>query len=133
MHFEHTDGLNYANIELRRSDQLFDWNKVKINVTEGLGAGILYPRTNTALLGHESYDEFHLTGYGINMVVGLNATFFNAFFIQSEFRGGYINMPNIRTTQSINDSASQNFLFSQVNVVFGGIVNLGGKKKNSQY
>jgi len=128
--FEHTDGLNYANIEVRRSDQLFDFNKVKINATGGLGGGILIPKTNTTLLNKERYDEFHLSGYGLNAVIGLNMTFFNAFFIQSELRGGYINMPSIRTTISTDDSASQSFFFSQLNIVFGGVINLN-KKANT--
>ncbi|RLD20308.1 MAG: hypothetical protein DRI69_06585 [Bacteroidetes bacterium] len=127
--FEHTDGLNYGNIEVRRSDQLFDFNKVKINLTEGLGGGMLIPRTNTTLLNKERYDEFHMSGFGLHGVVGINATFFNVFFIQSELRGGYINMPDIRTTISTNDSASQSFFFSQLNIVFGGLINLNKKTK----
>ena len=127
--FEHTDGLNYGNIEIRRSDQLFDFNKVKININEGLGGGMLVPRTNTTLLNKERYDEFHTSGYGFHGVVALNVTFFNAFFVQSEFRGGYINMGDIRTTISTDDRASQSFFFSQLNIVFGGIINLNKKTK----
>ena len=129
LQFEHTDGLNYANIEGRRSDQLIDFNKVKINITEGLGGGALIPRTNTTLLNNERYDEFHLSGWGIHGVVGVNATFFNVFFVQSELRGGYANMPDIRTTMSTNDSASQSFFFSQLNIVFGGLINLNRRSK----
>ena len=37
LQFEHTDGLNYINFEFRRFDKIFDLNKVKINLAEGLG------------------------------------------------------------------------------------------------
>jgi len=117
--FEHTDGLNYINVEFRRFDEIFNLNHVKINLTEGLGAGFLFPKTNTKLLNYERYDKFHITGYGFSAVVGLNLAIYKHFFIQSELKGGFINMPNIRTTISDLDKAEQSFFFSQVNIVFG--------------
>jgi hypothetical protein len=125
--FEHTDGLNFINVELSRVDDigkyLFNWDsdKIQINLTEGLGLGALYPKTNTSLLGNKRYDEFHVSGYGLSAKAGLNITFLKYFFIQSELKGGYINMQDIRTTQSPLDSASQDFLFLQTNLVIGGI------------
>ncbi len=127
--FEHTDGLNYVNTDFRRHDEIFSWNKVKINLNEGIGVGVLFPKTNTKLLDYERYDEFHVTGFGISGVVALNINFFKYFFVQSEFKGGYINMPNIRTTLSSSDSASQDFFFTQLNIVFGAVINLKGNKK----
>ncbi|MDX2430123.1 MAG: hypothetical protein QNK35_04265 [Bacteroides sp.] len=125
--FEHTDGLNYLNVEFRRFDNIFDFNKVKINLTEGLGAGVLVPKTNATLLNNERYDEFHLAGYGLGGVIAVNITFFDVFFIQSELKGGFIGMPNIRTTMNSADLASQNFFYSQLNIVFGVIINLSKK------
>jgi hypothetical protein len=124
LQFEHTNGLNYANIEFRRFDEIYDLNKIKINITEGLGAGILLPRTNTTLLNKDRYDEFHLAGYGIDGIVAANISFFDYFFIESEFKGGFINLPDIRTTSSESDSANQHFFFYQFNVVFGAMVHL---------
>ncbi len=120
--FEHTDGLNYINVALRRSQELLDFNKVTVNAVLGAGVGVLYPRTNTTLLNRERNDEFHLSGFGLDGTVGLNITFFDGFFIQSELKGGYINMPDITTTQSSADKASQDFFFGQGNIVFGSII-----------
>jgi hypothetical protein len=125
--FEHTDGLNYLNIEFRRFDEILRYKKLSLNVTEGAGLGMLVPRTNTTLLNNKRYDEFHLSGYGFGAIVGLNLTFFQHYFIQSELKGGYINMPDIRTTILPSDRASQHFLFSQVNIVFGASFNLSRK------
>ena len=47
LNFEHTDGLNFLNVEFRRFDNIFDFNKVKINLTEGFGLGALMPKTNS--------------------------------------------------------------------------------------
>jgi len=127
LNFEHTDGLNFLNVEFRRFDNIFDFNKVKINLTEGFGLGALMPKTNSTLLNNERHDDFHLAGYGISAVVAINISFFEVFFIQSELKGGYINMPDIRTTMDKADRASQSFLFSQLNIVFGVSLNLGKK------
>ena len=117
--FEHTDGLNYINTEISRVDDISgliglpNTDKFQINVTEGIGGGFLYPKTNTTLLGKDRYDEFHISGYGLSAKVGLNFTFFKYFFIQTELKGGYIEMNDIRTTKDKADSAEQNFWFFQ--------------------
>lgn len=125
--FEHTDGLNYINTEFCRFDdvsKIFKINntdKVQFNLTEGIGAGILYPKTNAKVLGKERHDEFHVSGYGISAKVGLNVTFYKHFFLQAELKGGYINMNDIQTTSSSSDSAQQSFYFLQRIIAFGGI------------
>ena len=126
--FEHSDGLNFANIECRRFDKIFEYKKVNVNITEGLGLGILYPKTNATLMNKERYDAFNLAGFGIVSVIGVNIKFYNKFFIQSELKGGYINMPNIRTTLNESDRAKQSFFFAQFNWLFGISFNIGGSK-----
>ena len=128
--FEHTDGLNYVHAEVARVDdvsklfKLPNTDKVQINFTEGIGAGLLYPKTNTMLMGMERHDDYHVSGYGISAKAGLNFTFYKYFFIQTELKGGYINMPDIRTTFDPADRASQNFLFLEKTIAFGGIFRL---------
>ncbi|HEX8577387.1 MAG TPA: hypothetical protein VF677_13925, partial [Flavobacterium sp.] len=73
------------------------------------------------LLGKKRHDEFHVSGYGISAKVGLNLTFFKYFYVQGELKTGYINMPDIRTTYSTEDKASQDFFFFQSIVAIGGI------------
>ena len=124
LRFEHTDGLNYVNVELRHSDRFINLKKINASFIEGLGIGVLYPRTSTTLLGKESYDEFHLSGYGLGGLIGLKVTFFDTFFVQSELKGGFTNLTNVRTTPSISDKARQNFFFFQYNIVFGGIIKI---------
>lgn len=125
--FEHTDGLNYINSEISRVDdiskifKISNTDKFQINVTEGFGAGILLPKTNAKVFDKERYDDFHLSGYGVSAKVGLNFTFFKHFFIQTELKGGYINMSDIKTTHNDSDSASQSFFFLQRIIAFGGI------------
>ena len=53
--------------------------------------------------------------------MGLNITIFKYFYLQGELKGGYINMPDIRTTYDPSDRASQKFFFFQRILAFGGI------------
>lgn len=125
--FEHTDGLNYIYTEIARQDDISKWfgikntDKLQVNINEGIGFGILYPKTNTTLLGKERYDEFNVAGYGTSIKAGLNFTIFKYFTIEGVLKGGYINMPNVRTTASSSDSASHYFFFGETIIAFGGI------------
>nr|WP_235892971.1 hypothetical protein [Flavobacterium franklandianum] len=125
--FEHTDGLNYVYTEIARQDDISKWfgikntDKFQVNINGGFGVGVLYPKTNTTLMGKERYDEFHVSGYGTSVKAGINLTIFKYFTIEGALKGGYINMPDIRTTASTSDSASQEFFFGETIIAFGGI------------
>ena len=125
--FEHTDGLNYINTEFARQDDISSWfgikntDKFQVNINEGVGIGILYPKTNTTLMGQERHDDFHVSGFGSSLRAGINLVFFKYFTIEGSLKGGYINMPDIRTTKSSADSASQEFFFGETMISFGGI------------
>ena len=132
--FEHTDGLNYITVEVNRFDTVDNWigfsvKNIDINLTEGIGVGVLYPKTNTQILGNERYDEFHVAGFGMSAHLGLDVTFFKYFFIQYNFKAGYINMQDIRTTANKVDSAAQHFTFFENMWVFGGKFSLTKNKK----
>jgi hypothetical protein len=128
--FEHTDGLNYINTEFARQDDISSWfgikntDKFQVNINEGVGIGVLYPKTNTTLMGQERHDDFHISGFGSSLRAGINLVFFKYFTIEGSLKGGYINMPDIRTTKSSADSASQEFFFAETIISFGGIFRL---------
>ncbi len=123
--FEHTNGLNYVTAELSRFDDIStifnlpNTDKFQINITEGLGTGVLYPKTDATVLSKAEHDDWHIAGYGFSAKAGLNFNFFKYFFIQTELKGGYINMPDIQISNNSSDKASQHFLFIQSIVAFG--------------
>ena len=119
--YEHTDGLNYINLELGRNDAvlLLPRLRASVGLTEGIGIGALYPRSDVTLLNNARNDKYHIAGYGISAKAGLNLTLFKYFFLQSELKAGFINLPNVRTTASKTDKASQRFGFLQHNYTFG--------------
>lgn len=133
---EHTDGLNYINVELRRMDKIVNlqqWNmgNIEINFIEGAGIGVLFPKSDVTLLSRERNDEFHVAGYGMGSNIGVNITFFNHFFIQGEMKGGFINMPDVRISKNKNEYAKQHFFFLQTNFVIGAHFKLFGYKKKN--
>lgn len=93
----------------------------QFHLTEGIGAGFLYPKTNAKVLGKERHDDFHISGYGVSAKAGLNFTFFKYFFLQTDLKGGYINMNDIRTSHNSLDKASQEFFFVESVIAVGGI------------
>lgn len=127
LQFEHTDGLNYANVELRRTDQLYENGRFDFSLLHGVSVGMLVPRTNATFMGRTRHDEFHLSGYGLGVLAAVNVRYNNRFFIQAEVKEGFINMPNIRITYLESDRASQKFWFTQTNIVLG--MYIGTKKK----
>lgn len=132
--FEHTDGLNYINLELNRVDDILKWFNVskknlEINLMEGVGFGVLLPKTKTIFLEGKWHDDFHLAGYGLNLKIGLNVTFFRYFFIQSEFKGGFIDMPDIRYSAESIERANQSFWFWQSDLLFGVKFKIAHKSK----
>jgi hypothetical protein len=127
--YEHTDGLNYVNLELRQFKKLFRYKNFQLNHTEGGGFGIMLPKTNSRLLNNFRHDNYHVSGFGLAAIFGLNIEFYQRFFLQGEIKAGYINMPDIRTTQFDADKASQQFSFLQSNILIG--VNLNNRRVKS--
>ena len=124
--YEHTDGLNYLNAEITRNDDLLklfkanvNSDKFQINTLLGVGLGALMPKSNVTLWNNQRHDEFHFAGYGFSAKAGLNVTFFKHFFIRTEYKAGFINMPDVRTSPDPSDKAAQHFTFTQWNFDFG--------------
>ena len=89
-------------------------------------------KTNSLLLNNDRYDQFNLAGYGLHALFGVGFTFFEHLIIKTELKGGYINMPNIRTTSNESDSASQSFFFGQYNFSIGGSFNFCENKQKKE-
>ncbi|AWH85848.1 hypothetical protein HYN59_12370 [Flavobacterium album] len=128
--FEHTDGLNFVNAGVSRIDDFSKYfgitntDIVQLNLVEGVYGGFLYPKTNAKVLEKRRHDDFHISGFGIMAEAGINITFLKHFFIVGEFKTGYIDMPDIRTTYQGADRASQHFTYFQKMISFGGTFRL---------
>lgn len=125
--FEHCDGLNYVNFELGRNEQLWISRNRKdaLSVIGTIDAGLMVPDTDADVLGYPPKHNmetgkkaFHLAGYGFSGSFGLEFDFCKNFFVLTELKGGYTNLPDINTTTT-GGKASQHFNFVQSMIVVG--------------
>lgn len=117
--FEHTDGLNYVNIGLEQYKNLVSKKNFDMVWGYGAGAGVLIPKTNAKLFGNERSDRFHLAGFGADVRTSINFILWKHIMARVEAKYGYINMPDVKTTLSSVDKASQDFVFGQINFGIG--------------
>jgi hypothetical protein len=131
LQYEHTNGLNYINVGLSRFDRIVNIQKFRtaIYFTEGCDAGFLMPRTAVRFMNHELSDYYHVAGYGFNIEAGLNILIFKVVTIRSELKGGFIGLPDVKTSNSNADKAHQHFFFLQSNILFGATIPLFARKK----
>ncbi len=129
--FEHTDGLNYINLEAERYFTLYQSrnNELVVNAMVGGGAGLLLPKTNTKLMDYERNDRFHVSGYGLAVKGGVEGVFFRHLMVKVENKYGYINMPDIVVhKKGIEGRAKQHFFFTEIDAMVGGTWTLGRNK-----
>ena len=129
--FEHTDGLNYINIEAEKYFNLYhaSSNKIIIDALFGAGAGVLMPRTDITLLNYERSDQFHVSGFGLSIKAGIQATLFKHLIIKFENKNGYINMPDIILhKKGIPGRGKQSFFFSAFDGMIGYSFSFNNKK-----
>ncbi|WP_128331604.1 hypothetical protein [Apibacter sp. HY039] len=119
LHLEHTDGLNYLNVELEYYHNFIKAGFFKLNGIAGAGIGAVIPKTNATLMDKDRHDKFHLAGYGVDAKVGAELLFWKIFFLRTELKEGFIGLPDIRTSSDKSDKASQNILYLQWNYTFG--------------
>jgi len=125
--FEHTDGLNYVHTEIARTEDLSNYigindsDKIQFNALVGIGAGILYPKTNATIMGRERFDNFRVAGWGTSAKIGANITFLKHLFIQYEWKFGYIDIVKAPIILHLDAYASHHFTFNQSIIAFGGI------------
>ncbi|HMW66698.1 MAG TPA: hypothetical protein PKC82_07195 [Chitinophagaceae bacterium] len=135
LRFEHTNGLNYINIEGEQFAKLYHSksNKLIVSWFKGAGIGFLFPRSDVKLMDYDRNDEFHVAGYGINLTAGLQSTFFKHFFIKIENKCGFINMPDINLhKKGIFGRGKQSFWFDELDGMIGGSFSFGHKKKTKK-
>lgn len=130
---EHSDGLNFIHLQLARHSSLARVQALRLvaDATAGIAVGMLMPRTACRFQGKQLSDDYHVSGYGSALKAGLWLTFFDHTVIAAELGGGYINMPDVRTSGDKADRASQRFWFTQGSVLVGAVFRLSKPEHNN--
>ena len=99
--YEHTDGFNYATVDLERYDKLWQhkkYDKLGLTWMSGVGLGTIVPRTDAHLFGSGKNHYWNLAGWGTNLKAALQFNFSKHFFFESNFKVGYVQMFKVHTS-----------------------------------
>jgi hypothetical protein len=123
IHYEHTDGLNYASVDMERHFnlwQLKSHNKFGVSMLAGAGAGVIVPRTDSHIFGSGENHYWNLSGWGASGKIGLQISLLKFFYLQSDFKLGYLDMMNVHTSNHLGiDKATQNIVFYENYILLG--------------
>lgn len=121
--FEHTDGFNYASVEVERYDDAWKAKQGNMYLTmeTGLGIGLVVPRTDVRLLGVGQNNYWNVAGWGMSAKAGAKLFFNRHLFFQGSLKTGWTNLTNIRTTGRDSDHARQKIVYLENYYVLGYI------------
>lgn len=114
LRYEHTDGFNYANVEIERYDDIWvaPSQKTSLTLETGLGAGLIVPRTDAHLFEVGENNYWNVAGYGISAKVGLKFYITRGLYLQNTTKVGTTKLTNVHTTgRNEYDKASQNIKY----------------------
>ncbi len=124
LRYEHTDGLNLLSADVHHYDRIWsDQDQgYTLHLVEGLFVGPVIPRTDVRLFGEGLNNKFHLAGYGAGGELGVLMCFPARITLRAGARAGYIELPDVLTTGTATDRASQHFWFLQGYAAFGVLI-----------
>jgi hypothetical protein len=119
--YEHTDGFNYAAIELDHYKPIWraKAGKMQLDWVNGIGAGVVVPRSDVRLFHVGQNNFWNLAGAGASARTGLRLNISRLLFFQTDLKGGFTNLWDVHTTGRSVDNASQSIWFGEFSGVLG--------------
>ena len=121
--FEHTDGGNYAMINVVKwlplSSKEHKWYVPDLMIKGGFG--LVNPKTSSTILGNYRDDRYHLSGYVVGFESGFRFTPVKHLFVTGTFKGVFANYNDILIA---GGRASQKWFSGQFNYMIGGQIPL---------
>lgn len=113
--YEHTDGFNFAAVELDHYATL--WRAEKTNMQldwiNGVGIGVVVPRSDVRLFTVGQINFWNLAGAGASIKSGLRLNLIKLLFLETTLKGGYTDLWDVHTTGRSVDKASQSIWFGE--------------------
>ena len=96
--FEHTNGANYAMVDVIKRHTLLKSknNKNWLSYIAKGGIGFVYPRSDVSLFGKRRNDKYHVAGYVVGIDTGVRFDFLRNFFLETSLKGAFANYLNVR-------------------------------------
>lgn len=96
VHFEHTNGNNYAMLSLVKRHTFFEAPYQKLSIMATVGAGILVPKTDSRVLGNHNDGPFRYSGIVFGSSVGLRYEIFKYFYLEPSVKGAFADYTNAK-------------------------------------
>lgn len=120
--YEHTDGFNYANIEIERYDDIWvaPSRETSLTLETGIGGGMMVPRSDVRLFEQGRNNHWNVAGYGFSAKMGLKFYITKGLYLQNTTKVGTTNLKNVHTTGRDDvDKASQKINYVENMFVLG--------------
>ena len=113
--YEHTDGFNYAALELDHYTNLWRAKKkyMQLEWINGVGIGVVVPRSDVRLFTVGQNNFWNLAGAGASIKTGLRLNLTKRLFFETSLKGGYTDLWDVHTTGRSVDQASQAIWFGE--------------------
>ena len=118
---EHTNGFNLMSAEIEYLlpiKRVFN-DKVALKWNFGFGGIWLITKTDVKVLNYGLDNDFHLSGYTIELKTGPRIELWDHFFVAAEFKNGFASLPNILIHNDQPDIGDQNITYYEFYVVGG--------------
>lgn len=96
VHFEHTNGNNYAMISAVRKFPLLGNKWSHLSTLVKAGAGGLVPKTDSYILGQHNDGPFRLSGFVIGASVNMRYDLLTYFFLEGSVKGAFADYTNAK-------------------------------------
>jgi hypothetical protein len=126
--YEHTDGFNFATVELDHYKTLWRVEKsnMQLDWINGIGIGVVVPRSDVRLFTVGQNNFWNLAGAGASVKSGLRLNLTRFIFFETSLKGGYTDLWDVHTTGRSVDKASQSIWFGEWFCALG--LNIGKAK-----
>jgi len=121
LQFEHTDGFNLVSFDFEYLFDLNNKNSKNIHLAWDVGMGGIWvvTKTDVKVLNDGLDNDFHVAGFSFQGKTGPRIEYKNKFFLQSEFKSGYVSLPFILIKNAEPEQGNQNLVFFEYYFVFG--------------
>ncbi len=120
LHFEHTDGANFAMFSPVRKFKLLKKDGIfSLNAVLKPGAGFVYPRTDVTLFGEELNNNWHIAGWIVGAEGGVRMRFWDKLCLEITGKYTYANYARCLVLGAGNGRASHQIRTTQFTVMLG--------------
>jgi hypothetical protein len=110
VHFEHTNGNNYAMVSLVKRMNLMHGNRFhSLNVLFKGGLGGLVPRTDSSIMGSHDDGPFRLSGFVIGASTNIRYNILQYFYLEAGVKGAFADYTDVKL---LNEGRASHHFFS---------------------